>query len=464
MYIKLPHVIELEVLGFEVLIAYNKQVNKIKNIPLWGTYALLAYMPFHLFIAQSYSSLTGGIEAWKAGKDVLTILLVALTFVLVLKYKVYKGTNYLLLGCLSIGYLLLHLVLYTVYQDTTFGVAALATVYNNRLFWFLGIGMGAALLLGRNMRINPVIKLVLIVSTVVSALGILQYFLPKDFLTHFGYSLERGARPMFFIDDKPDLPRIMSTLRDPNSLGAYLMIPITLLTYYWFKRPRVRTLATGLLMLHGLALFLTFSRSAWLGTVVSVAVLLLYLYGKSTWVFVKRYAPVGVVVLAFFVVGAFVLRDHYFVQNVLIHSDESTTQTDSNNLHWQLVRDGVVGVVESPEGHGPGTAGIVSIQNEDGGVLTENYYVQIAYEVGMIGLAIFVTVTVLVYRGLYGRTDALSLVLLATFWGYVITNNLLHTWSNEAVAAQWWLLAGIALGASRKPELADKYKKQKFTK
>lgn len=423
-------------------------MNKIKNIPLWGTYTLLAYMPLHLFIAQSFSAITGNIELWKAGKDVFTILLVALTFVLVLKYKVYKGTNYLLLGGLSIGYLLLHLLLYKVYQDTTFGVAALATVYNNRLFWFLGIGMGAALLLGKSMRLNPIIKVVLMVSTAVSIFGILQYFLPKDFLTHFGYSLERGARPMFFIDDKPDLPRIMSTLRDPNSLGAYLMIPITLLTYYWFKLPKVRTLVTGLLMLHGLALLLTFSRSAWLGTMVSVALLLLFLYGKSTWIFVKRYAPVGVVVLAVFVAGAFLLRGHYFVQNVLVHSDESTTQTDSNNLHWQLVRDGTAGVLELPQGHGPGTAGIVSIQNEDGGVLTENYYVQIAYEVGMIGLAIFVTVTVLVYRGLYGRTDALSLVLLATFWGYVITNNLLHTWSNESVAAQWWLLAGLVLGTT----------------
>lgn len=423
-------------------------MEKIKKIPFWGTYALLAYMPFHLFIVQSYSQLTGGISAWKAAKDVVTMLLIALTFLLVVKHKVYRSTNYLLLAALSIAYLLLHFVIYAINQETSFSVASLATVYNNRLIWFLGIGMGAALLLGKKLQLNPIIKLVLIVSTIVSVLGILQYFLPKDLLTHFGYSLERGARPMFFIDDKPDLPRIMSTLRDPNSLGAYLMVPITFLVYYWATRPRLRQLITGLLLLHGLALFLTFSRSAWLAVVVSVAIVLVKLYGRALWIYAQRYAPAIFVSVVLVIAGLFWLRDHYVVQNVLVHSDESTTQTDSNSLHWELFRDGVADVAANPLGHGPGTAGLVSIQNDNGGQLTENYFVQVAHEVGVLGLALFTVLNVLVYRGLRRTGGALSLVLMATFWGYFITNNLLHTWSNEAVAAQWWLLAGLALGAA----------------
>jgi hypothetical protein len=41
-------------------------------------------------------------------------------------------------------------------------------------------------------------------------------------------------------------------------------------------------------------------------------------------------------------------------------------------------------------------------------------------------------------------------VLLASFWAYVIMNMLLQIWSNEAVALQWWLLAGVALAADVK--------------
>lgn len=421
----------------------------MRSVPLQGVYALLAYMPFHVFVAQSASVLTGGLDVWKAAKDVLTMALLAVLFIWVLRRGAYKGTAYLWFASLAVGYLLLHWLLYAVYRDTSLGVAALATVYNNRLLWFFGIGLSVALLWGARLPLRRIVKVVLVVSTIVCALGVLQYFLPKDLLTHVGYSLERGARPMFFIDDKPDLPRIMSTLRDPNSLGAYLLLPITLLTYYWCKIPRRRILITGMLLLHGLALLLTFSRSAWLAMVVSAAVLLSLLYGRVAFLYARRYALLALAVALFLAGGFYVLRDHYIVQNVIVHSDESTVQAGSNDLHWQLVREGAKGALAQPQGHGPGTAGIVSIQNRDGGVLTENYYVQLAYEVGLLGVALFIAFQVLVYRGLHGRRDGLPLALLATFWGYVVTNNLLHTWTNEAVALQWWLLAGLALGASR---------------
>ncbi|MBX6334876.1 hypothetical protein IRY61_06100, partial [Candidatus Saccharibacteria bacterium] len=73
-------------------------------------------------------------------------------------------------------------------------------------------------------------------------------------------------------------------------------------------------------------------------------------------------------------------------------------------------------------------------------------YIQIGYEVGVIGLAIFIALNVFVYIRLWRQGNDLARVLCAGFWAYVLTNMLLHTWSNEAVAAQWWLLAGALLG------------------
>ncbi len=89
----------------------------------------------------------------------------------------------------------------------------------------------------------------------------------------------------------------------------------------------------------------------------------------------------------------------------------------------------------------------MSIQNPGGGLLTENYYIQIAYEVGVIGIVLFLAVHVLVYRKLARQKSILAICLLASFWGYVLVNMLLHIWSNEAVAAQWWLQAGLAMTA-----------------
>ena len=71
---------------------------------------------------------------------------------------------------------------------------------------------------------------------------------------------------------------------------------------------------------------------------------------------------------------------------------------------------------------------------------------QIGYELGILGLLFFVVMQVWLYARLWReRDEPFGVVLLASFWGYVIMNMLLHTWSNEAVACQWWVLAGLSL-------------------
>ncbi len=422
-------------------------VENIKRLPIWGVYALLVYMPFHIFLVQSLSLVTGGISVWKAAKDVFAVALLALVVVLV--WQQHKNTKqFNLFLALAIAYGAIHLLVWALNPDIYRQTALVGMVYNNRLLWYLLIGLGTALLWPKKMDQNRLMRVVLMVSTVVCLLGVLQYFLPKDILTHLGYSLERGVRPAFFIDDKPNLPRIMSTLRDPNSLGAFLILPITLLVYKLFHSPAGRrTLIVGLLGLHGLTLFLTFSRSAWLGTVISIGVLGIYQMRKQFTEWLVKYWPLvlGTVLL----VGSLTLmfRNQYTVQNILVHSDENTvSKIDSNQYHLEFAKKGLEGIRHKPIGHGPGTAGIVSISNPDGGLLTENYYIQIGYEIGVVGLILFITILILLYKELLKHRTPLAICLVASFWGYVLINMLLHGWTNEAVAAQWWLLSGIAVG------------------
>lgn len=423
---------------------------RIEDLPRQGFYLLLIYMPFHVFIVQWFSLYTGGMAVWKGLKDAIALLLVCLTVLLVwLKRKSTREFNWFV--WLALGYALVHFLVWalnpTIYKDT----ALLGSVYNNRLLWFLVLGMGVRLLWPR-LSEGSVIRVVVGVSTAVCVLGVLQYFLPKDIMENFGYSVARGVKPMFFIDDKPDLPRIMSTLRDPNSLGAYLIVPITILFYKLFTVVREkRQMIAGLLFLHGLTLFLTFSRSAWLGAFVSVTILGVYALRSKFVPWLLKYWPLLLGVFLLFSSVALMYKDQYAIQNILIHSDESTeakAQYDSNELHIIYARKGLEGMANQPQGNGPGTAGLVSIQHPEKGFLTENYYIQIGYEVGAIGLLIFLAVNVLVYKGLLRRRGVLSAVLLASFWGYVVCNMLLHTWSNEAVASQWWLLAGFVVGGS----------------
>jgi O-antigen ligase len=111
----------------------------------------------------------------------------------------------------------------------------------------------------------------------------------------------------------------------------------------------------------------------------------------------------------------------------------------------QLFQKGIDGIAADPEGRGPGTAGLVATKLSNG-LLTENYYLQIGYEVGIAGLLMFIGLLVVVLRQLWTlRQSFLAQTLLASFVGLAFMNLLLHTWANEAVAASWWLLTGILL-------------------
>lgn len=415
---------------------------------------LLIYMPLHVFLAQSLSLITGGLEIWKLFKDLVIFASVMFTICLVLKFRNRGVTDWNLLLVLSLLYLALHLLLWALHPGIYTESALLGITYNCRIFAFLVIGMGASLLWERRATDYTLLfKVVLGISTLVAAFGVVQYFLPSDFMTHFGYSTDRGVLPAFFIDNRPDFPRIMSTLRDPNSLGAYLILPITL---FVGLIPRVANMRRRLwlvaaFVVHLAALFLTFSRGAWIAALLSAFVMLTWQYAELAKRFIRRFWPILAIACVIGLSSIYVARNTYAFKSVVTHRTGAPqgVEYDSNGFHWVFAKRGLDGIVRNPFGHGPGTAGLASIQNPAGSFLTENYYIQIGYEVGFIGLALFLLITVLVYIRLWARrTTLLAGALLASFWGYVVMNMLFHMWSNEAVAAQWWLLAGLSLGAA----------------
>jgi hypothetical protein len=421
------------------------EMEKILKLPLYSAIALLVYMPFHVFIAQWLSTFTGSIEVWKGAKDVFLLLALTLTYGLLIYKKQFKQRYFWVLTLCSFIYFLIHLTVWWANPGIDTQAALLGTAYNCRLFGYILLAWGAMMLWPGKFPLKKAFKIALAVSSVIALLGIIQFALPKDVLTHFGYSIDRGVKPAFFIDDKADLPRIMSTIRDPNSLGAFLILPIAVLALAWTRLNKARMLIGGLLLLHVWALLLTFSRSAWLGTIAAVLLALGWTYREKVLSFTKKYAvfiAVGIVLLG---VGTYVLRDQYFVQNVVFHSDENTQLADPNELRANFYQQTADMIAERPFGHGPGTAGLVSIQTEKV-VLTENYFLQIAYEVGIQGLALLLALMAFVCKILYDRKNIYSTILLASLVGITVCAMLLHAWSNEAVAAQWWLLAGIATG------------------
>jgi hypothetical protein len=424
-------------------------MDKLKKTPYIASLVLLGYMPFHIFLSQWLSTYTGGLEAWKIAKDIVLFLFVLFTICLVwVKGKGTKTFNTLVFA--TSAYALVHIIVWAANPDIYRRSAEVGLIYNMRVPLFAILGYGSVILLPKFV-FSSVIKVIVLISTLVAGLGLLQYVLPSEILTHVGYGIERGARAAFYIDDNRSLPiRIMATLREPNALGAYLVLPATALTALLLrtKDSNRRYIFGGALGLHLAAIFLTQSRSAMLAFMVSGALIVWWQYRDWLVARLRRFWPVLAVFVLLMGFGAYASRNTAFFQSYIVHGDKNETadDLDSNDYHALFIKQGLEGIRDEPLGHGPGTAGLASIQNPKGSFLTENYYVQIGYELGIVGLMVFLAINIWLYVKLWlgRRNNPWIYVLLASFWGYVVTNMLLHTWSNEAVAAQWWILAGMA--------------------
>jgi O-antigen ligase len=288
----------------------------------------------------------------------------------------------------------------------------------------------------------------------VVVVGLLQYLvLPYDFLKHFGYSAGT-IYPYETINHNVNYIRVMSTLRGANPLGAYLVVLLSVLAAMYLRSKKKPVWQILLGVGAGLTLVLSFSRSAWIGAVLSGFVLV-WLLSKTQRA--RQLMLAAVIVCGLVAVGILLaFRHNTTFQNTFFHtSDHSTIATSSNQGHESALKSGVRDMLHEPLGRGPGTAGPASVYNDHPGRIAENYFIQIAQETGWIGLGLFVAVNVLIGKTLWHRRDdPLALGLLAALIGVSFVNLLSHAWVDETLAYLWWGLAGIAL--AQKPKKSQK--------
>ncbi len=426
-------------------------------------------MPLHVFISQSASLLTGGLDIWKAAKDIILFALVPIMIYVSFKKGLFRHKSFRNIVILGGAYAFIHLlfVLFDKNDDTY--SAIVASVYNTRLFGFLLLGyLSVSLNKSPKRHLRILLTTAVLISTLVAVFGVMQYFLPHNLLESVGYSLDRGVKPLFFIDDRPELPRIMSTLKDPNSLGAYLVLPTLALGYSLKEKAAnlalfVRTFRpsalTVMFLVHIIALWLTFSRGALLSLIIAGATLV---YLSNQEIFARTIKKYWIVILCIglLVIGAtYAARNSSFVQDYVLHAAVSSEEQDPNEKRIGLQQEALEDISENPLGEGPGSAGLVAINNPQGGVLTENYYLQIAYEVGLFGLGIFLAALYTLIRLLQktcnkdNEAGHAARLILASLIGYCFYSLLIHLWSNEAVVLQWWLLCGATLGILAKQKI-----------
>ena len=413
---------------------------------------IIVLMPFHAFLTVWLSSELGHYTALRLWKEILLILCsVAALFLLATDKKIRSQTLTRRLVWLIFAYMFVTVIwgLIALHRGAVDGVAmGLGIVENLRFLAFFLITWSVSLRLS---RLHTYWQwMVLWPAAIVVGFGVLQFLvLPHNFLASFGYGPDT-IRPYQTINNNLDYIRVISTLRGANPLGAYLVIPITMLSVLLIQK-RIEKKQAVLLGFAFLCLLFSFSRSAWIGVSVSLAVVALI--SLKTRRAKKIAITVGASVVILLGASFGLLRQNDTFENIFFHTqEESSIQETSNDGHTAALKTGLNDVIYKPLGTGTGTAGPASIHNDSCPArISENYFLQIGQETGWIGLGLFILInTGIGYLLWLRRSDPLALSLLASLAGITVISMLSHAWADDTLAYIWWGLAGIAMAPNLK--------------
>lgn len=413
-----------------------------ENFLKLGIYTILILVPFHAFFTAWFASNFGYFDAIRLWKEVLLILILpALIFTLYKNKKILKNFSENKLVKVSLAYIIFQLFM-TLYGYISGNVSFQASVYgliiNTRFLVFMMVCMVFSQYPKRYVDYR---KFILIPGCIVIAFGSMQLFLPADFLKHFGYGPETLITHQT-VDNKSEVVRLQSTLRGPNPLGAYLVV-IGLMLVAMLKSTKVRLLAVAPLFV---VLFHTYSRSAWIGLVLSSFTYLYMVAGhKNRKIFISALS----IVICLSVSFIYVFRDNDFIQNTVFHTNEkSTSSISSNEARLNSINGSVETIIDEPLGFGVGSAGPASFRNDNiPPNITENYFLQIGVESGVFGLLLFCLLIIIIAKELIDSQTYESTMILSLLVGLVIINMISHAWADDTLAYIFFGLVGLTLGS-----------------
>lgn len=292
--------------------------------------------------------------------------------------------------------------------------------------------------LNNKQRIRNTLNILFLSSFVLGVDGIYQHFTTQDFLRH---------RRVIFTD------RIYASFATPNAFGCYLAMVLPFLISRFFSKLKIkpsRIFYFALFVLLFVCLLLTVSRGAWLAFLASVLYMSIWLKGLAVFLLVM-----GIVILSTHTFYPPYVRGR--LMKFFVFSDTSSID---RRLIWQA---GWKMFISKPWlGVGLGTfmfnfRRFVVEGYPHGVVYAHNCYLQMAAEIGIIGLASFLLILAMFFyhgiKTLNARERSFSWhVLLASqaaILGYCAQMGVDTTFYSLDLGMLFWLALGIGVSAMK---------------
>lgn len=409
-----------------------------------GILALLLLMPFHAFLSVWLGALTGKQSLIQSWKEILLLTMAAAAL-----YLVYRKPSYRAKIRHPLIWLISAYGIYSVILTFILGQELVPAAFGIKTNFGYLLALILAYLVATKGLIRQSRTIILTTSAAVAAFAaLLATVLPRDFLTRFGYGPET-VLPYQLLTANVDAIRIPSTLGGANQLGSFLILPLALVVMLMIKK--FRWWQPLLFLLLTFALMHTFSRSAWVGAIAAVLLtIFLHLNRKMKFVFAAGIA-FAAILAAIALVGA-IKADHPIEDYVLHGTAETYKVAGSDSERSDSQERGINLILTQPIGYGLGTSGPASTRDTMP-VITENLYLQIGIETGLLGLILFIGI--MVALGLYLlRSESVpdSKPLLAALVGISLINLVLHGWADSSTSLIYFAFAGLVLGGDYKRE------------
>jgi len=305
-------------------------------------------------------------------------------------------------------------------------------------------------------------------AAIVIAFGLVHaIILPRDFLVNFGYSTYQGQyQPEIavsacqFLEHTKSVCRAISTFGGPTRYGVYLMVVLGLLLPFLAYKSKYRIYAGALAGLAILSAILTYSRSVWIGVFAMAAfAAFIFLRNKSVAEKLKKHMRSFVIVACaaltvILVCGGFWIASELRDQNSFLRT--VLVRTSSSSEHLMLAKEGLNKTIQHPFGMGLGTAGPASVRFDK--FLTENWFLQISVETGVIGLLIFLAILFFMSKNLLAKrlADERSLAKIGLFLsliGICVTGLFTHSFEETSAVLILMAFAGVMLNKEKRTEL-----------